>query len=124
MKFDFRTILIMSFVPLFATGCSSINLWPFGGEKTTQVARGHENATEYRCEGSKVFHVRYLDAGKAAWLILSDRQVRLDQVTSDTGNRYTNGIAVLRINGAEASLTDGPAIAYSGCKAASAAGKP
>ncbi len=124
MKLDIRTIVIMCCTPLFAMGCGSINLWPFGGGQTTQVARGPDNATEYRCEGGKAFHVRSLDAGKSVWLMLPDRQVRLDQVTSDAGSRYTNGIAVLRINGAEAALTDGPAIAYSGCKAATAAGQP
>ena len=123
MKLDFRTMMIMFFTMLFATGCSSVNVWPFGDSKSAQVTRGHENATEFRCEGSKTFHVRYLDAGKSAWVILPDRQVRLDQVKSDAGSQYTNGIAVLRINGAEASLNDGPTIVYSGCKAATTAGR-
>ena len=109
---------------LLTLGCSNISPWPFGERKPASVSRGPDNATEYRCEGGKAFHVRYLDAGKSAWLILPDRQVRLDQATSDAGSRYTNGISVLRINGAEAALTDGPTIVYSGCKAATAAGQP
>jgi membrane-bound inhibitor of C-type lysozyme len=101
---------------LLIAGCSSINLWPFTDSKPSSGPRGPENATEYRCDGGKAFYVRYLDASKSAWVIFPDRQVRLDKVTADPGNRYTNGIAELRIDGTEATLTDGPSISYVGCK--------
>lgn len=76
------------------------------------------NSTEYQCNGGKRFYVRYLDNGAAAWLIYPDREVRLDKVNSTAGARYSNGIAMLEINGNEATLADGPAIAYTGCKSA------
>lgn len=109
-------------LPLLIAGCGGINLWPFG-ESTppgTSVARGPENATEYRCEGGKAFHVRTLEAGKSVWLILPDRQVRLDRVAAEAGNRYSNGIAVLHVGESGATLTDGAAISFSGCKTGTA----
>lgn len=60
--------------------------------------------------------MRYLDGGKSAWVILPDRQVRLDKVSAESGDRYTNGIAVLRMDASEAALNDGPNIAFIGCK--------
>lgn len=101
--------------PLLLAGCGSISIWPFGESKTASVSRGPENATEYRCTGGKTFHVRYLDAGKSVWLILPDRQVRLDKATAAGDGRYTNGIAVLSITSEGAELTDGPA-SYTACK--------
>lgn len=103
--------------PLLIAGCGSINVWPFGESKTASVSRGPENATEYRCAGGKTFYVRYLDAGKSAWVILPDRQVRLDKATAAGDGRYTNGIAVLNITTDGAELTDGP-VAFAACKAA------
>jgi len=117
--------LILIGLALLIGGCSSINLWPFGGDaKTSSAARVPENATEYRCNGNKAFYVRYLDGGMSAWVIFPDRQVRLDKVTADSGSRYSNGIAVLRIDGADVSLTDGPSSTYLGCKTVTAGGNP
>lgn len=103
--------------PLLIAGCGGINVWPFGESKTASVSRGPENATEYRCAGGKTFYVRYLDAGKSAWVILPDRQVRLDKAAAGGDGRFTNGIAVLNIATDGAELTDGPVV-YSACKTA------
>lgn len=121
--FSGSTCLALIGISLLVTGCGSINIWPFGESKSQNASRGPENATEYRCDAGKVFHVRSLDAGKSAWVMLPDRQVRLDQVAADGGGRYSNGIAELRVNGVEATLTDGPTVAYSNCKATTAASK-
>lgn len=104
---------------LLLSGCGSVNvnLWPFGGEGAQDRPIKPANSTEYQCNGGKRFYVRILDNGAAAWLIYPDRQVRLDKVSSAAGARYSNGIAMLEINGTEATLTDGPAIAYTGCNA-------
>jgi len=105
---------------LLLSGCGSVNvnLWPFGGEGAQDRPMKPPNSTEYQCNGGKRFYVRNLDNGAAAWLIYPDRQVRLDKAGSSAGARYSNGIAMLEINGNEATLADGPAIAYTGCKAA------
>jgi len=97
--------------------CSSVSVdkvWPFN-DKSGASAQSHgpANATEYRCDGGKRFYVRYLDNGATAWLIYPDREVGLAKAAS--GSRYSNGVAVLEINGDQATLTDGT-VSYSGCK--------
>lgn len=123
IHFSGKSAWLLLTAPLFVAGCGGFKIWPFGESETPRASRGPENATEYRCDGGKVFHVRYLEAGKSAWVILPDRQVRLDRVVTEKGNRYSNGIAVLSVGDVEATLTDGPALSYSGCKAVTA-GKP
>lgn len=107
-------------LPLLLSGCGSVNvnLWPFGGGGAQDRPIKPANSTEYQCNNGKRFYVRNLDNGAAVWLIYPDRQVRLDKVSSADGARYSNGIAMLEINGNEATLADGPSIAYTGCKAA------
>ena len=102
---------------LLLPGCSGVNLWTFGGEKDQDRTRGPSNATEYQCAGGKRFYVRYLDNGGAAWIIFPEREFRLNKVTSAPGTRYSNGATTLDINGNEATLAEGPAISFAGCKA-------
>jgi membrane-bound inhibitor of C-type lysozyme len=104
------------FLSLILTGCGSISMKDIplvGGNSSPQV-RVPANATEYQCANGKKFYVRMLDNGSTAWLIYPDREAGLPKTSS--GNRYTNGVAVLEINNGEATLNDGPAIAYAGCK--------
>lgn len=102
---------------LLLSGCGGAKLWPFGGETAQDRSRPPANATEYQCSGGKRFYVRYLDNGGAAWLILAEREVRLDKVAAAAGTRYSNGITVLDVNGNEAMLAGGSAISFAGCKA-------
>ena len=97
-------------------GCSSINLWPFGDSKPQEVSRKPVNATEYQCNNDRRLYVRYLDNGASAWVIFPEREFRLDKVASESGLRYSNGIAMLERNGDEVSLRDGPTVAFTGCK--------
>lgn len=59
-----------------------------------------------------------LDNGNAAWIIYPDREVRFDKAGASSGVRYGNGSSVLDINGNQTALQDGPAISFTGCKAA------
>lgn len=101
---------------LTLSGCGSVSVWPFGDNKPKEQS-GPANATEYQCDGGKHFYVRYIENGNTAWLIYPDREVALAKSTSSSGTRYSNGIAVLDVNGSEATLKDGPTIMYNGCKA-------
>lgn len=108
---------ILAVLVLTVTGCNSINgMIPSWTGSPTEHSRTPANATEYQCAGGKRFYVRLVDSGASAWLIYPDREVALTK-SSGGANRYSNGVAILDISGAEASLTDGPGIAYSACKA-------
>lgn len=113
------TIAGLAGISLLLAGCGEINVKkyiPFGSDTVQERSRTPANATEYQCAAGKRFFVRTLDGGAAVWLILAEREVRLDRLGASS--RYSNGIAVLEINGNEATLTDGAAAAFSGCKAA------
>ena len=106
-------------LPLLLAGCGDISVkkyLPFGGDAIQERPRTPANATEYQCAAGKRFFVRTLDGGAAVWLILPEREVRLEKLGADAALRYGNGIAVLEINGNEATLKDGAAISFAACK--------
>jgi len=97
---------------LTLAGCGIGNLWPFGRDDTGSVPPP-ENAVQYRCANNASFYLRKLP-DDAMWVIYTDRQIRLDK-DKDDPKHYTNGVAVLAMDGAEVSLSDGPQINYRGC---------
>ena len=118
-------------VPVLLAGCGGFSLWPFGSDGPQGRAPGPPpNATTYVCDAKRSFYVRMLEGG-AAWVILPEREFRLDKAAgtagaadaAGVGGRFTNGAAVLEIKGTEASLTDAPGPAYSGCKVPAAAAR-
>ena len=111
--------------PLLATllvaGCGGFEvskLLPSSGTaKEQDLSRTPPGATAYLCEGGKRLFVRYADKGETAWVILPDREFRLDKAVAASGARYSNGAAILETKGNEAMLNDGPTATYTGCKA-------
>lgn len=97
-------------------GCGDMKpkIWPFGESGPRERAREPANAREYTCASNKSFHVRSLDGG-AVWLILPEREVRLERLGD---NRYGKGTLVLELGQDGASLVDGATTTYSGCKPA------
>ena len=114
-----RSFVIASAGLMFSllAGCSSMGvdkLWPFDDKSGSGQIRLPANTAQYQCAGGKRFQVRTVDNGSTVWLIYPEREVSL---TKASATRYTNGVAVLDINGSEATLSDGASIAYNGCKA-------
>lgn len=106
-------------LPLLLAGCGEINVrkyLPFTGDAPQERARTPANATEYQCAGNKRFFVRNLEGG-AVWLILPDRELRLDRLGDSA--RYSKGSTVLELNAGNATLSDG-ASTFTGCKPAAA----
>ena len=106
-------------------GCETIGIpTNLFGDKNLERSRVPPNSITYQCAAGKRFYLRYLDNGAAAWVILPEREFRLDKVAGE-GGRYGNGKAVLAISGDGATLSDGPAVSYADCKvpAAAPAGK-
>jgi membrane-bound inhibitor of C-type lysozyme len=105
-------------IALLLTGCGDMNLKkynPFGGDAVQERSRTPTNATEYQCAGGKRLYIRMLDGGEAVWLILAERELRLERIGSS--QRYSKGNTILSLNGNEAGFADGTATPpYSGCK--------
>jgi hypothetical protein len=113
----------LALVSVLLTGCGGVSvasLWPFGGEGSLERSRVPPNSTAYQCEGGKRFYLRYLDNGAAAWVILPEREFRLDKIPGDGSGRFGSGRAVLTVGDGEASLSDGPTVSYAGCRIPSA----
>ena len=112
---------------LAAAGCGSVSmpssLWPFSDDKNMERSRVPANSVTYQCAGGKRFYLRTLESGAAAWVILPEREFRLERVSGDAA-RYGNGRAVLTVTAEETSLTDGPTVSYTGCRIASAEPAP
>jgi hypothetical protein len=104
-------------------GCGDMNmnvkqLWPFGGNTAQERPRTPVNATEYQCAAGKRFFLRTLEGG-AVWLILPEREFRLEKLGPDSATRYVKGNTVLDLNGSDATIKDGTVVSYTGCKTAS-----
>lgn len=108
--------LILAGATLMLSACSSVDLWLFGGSKEQDLSRPPPGATAYACEGGKRLFVRYLDNGAAAWVILPDREFRLNKASSDGGTRYSNGNATLEVKDGGTTLSDGAVVTHAGCK--------
>ena len=90
--------------------------WPFGGTPSDPATRVPPGATEYACAGSKRLLVRYTPDGKSAWVIYPDREFRLDRVGGSSGDRYTNGVSTLSVQGEEVMLEEAGARLFTECK--------
>lgn len=109
-----KLLLTISMTALLAS-CSTISISNPFGANTKEQSRTPQNATAYVCEGNKRFYVRMQNHGNDAWLIYPDHEVNLTR-TQDNSNRFSSGVIVLVINGAETTLNDGEKIAYTACK--------
>ena len=85
-------------------------------ELTTERSREPENATAYRCDGGRKLYVRMLDAGAAAWVILPERELRLEKSGAAAGPNYSYRGTLLEIKGGEATLFEGSKPILTGCK--------
>ncbi len=114
MKHRITRTAAIACASLMLSACSSVNLWPFGSDKEQDSSRAPAGATAYQCEGGKRLFVRYLDNGAAAWVILPEREFRLNKAASGTG--YSNGSATLDIKDNVVTLLDGGKPTHAGCK--------
>lgn len=111
------TALLMAATLLAGCGEMKVNVWPFGDGSPRERSRDPVNATEYQCAAGKRFHLRMIEGGEAVWLILPEREVRLESIGSGR-TRYGKGGLVLELGADQASLADGVATTYADCKPA------
>lgn len=115
MKTPAPALAILAVLGLSA--CGSVGLWPFG-EETAERSRVPANATAYHCDGDRKLYVRLLDNGAAAWVILPEREIRLEKTGAAAGTNYAYRGTLLEIKGAEVVLLEGSKPVLTGCKAA------
>ncbi|MGQ0510067.1 MAG: hypothetical protein ACT4P9_05585 [Betaproteobacteria bacterium] len=115
----FRTALLVA-TSLALTACGGINvkLWPFGEDQATERSRVPANATAYQCDGDRKLYVRMLDNGAAAWVILPEREIRLERTGAAAATNYAYRGTLLEIKGTEAVLLEGSKPVLTGCKVA------
>ncbi|MBT3512424.1 MAG: hypothetical protein HN470_00295 [Nitrosomonadales bacterium] len=100
--------------------CSSLTL---DTEKITDVLTWGEdkvnslpkNAVAFECEKSKDFHMFFLENDNAVWVVLKNREFRLNKDSEQT-NVYTNGDTVLELKPNNTVLTIQKKPLYDLCK--------
>lgn len=104
---------------LLLTGCGDmkVKVWPFGDSSPRERSREPVNATDYQCAAGKRFYLRMIDGGVAAWLILPEREVRLERI-GGSATRYGKGALVLELGGDNTFLADGANTSHASCKPA------
>lgn len=101
-------------IAVLAAGCGTAEkLWSGGPVERSRVPAG---VTEFACEGNKVLRVRFESGEKSAWIVLPEREFRLDAVQGGPAGRYSNGRNTLTASATEASLEEGSNTVFTGCK--------
>lgn len=95
-------------------GCAGSWL-PWGHSDREQPRRLPEGAVELDCAQGRKLLVRHFADGKSAWIILPDREFRLDRAPGPA-ERYTNGATTLSVDGDASSLDIDGSRQYADCK--------
>lgn len=106
-----RTLSTAALVAI-VQGCAG-SWWPFGSSDG-EAGRIPPGAVEYMCAEGKRLFVRFTDDGKSAWVILPERELRLDR--SATSERYSNATTTLSLVDDNAQLDVEGARQFADCK--------
>jgi hypothetical protein len=92
-------------------GCGG-SWWPFGGssDESNRVPAG---ASEFVCAQGKRLYVRLPEEGRSAWVILPEREFRLERASD---GRYSSASTTLSLQGDAASLDIDGQRQYADCK--------
>lgn len=114
MKRNLRTLAAT--LAVFAAGCGTVEkLWSGGPAERSRVPAG---VTEFVCDGNRILRVRFESGEKSAWVVLPEREFRLDAVPGGPAGRYSNGRNTLNATTTAASLEEGSNVAFANCKRA------
>lgn len=97
------------------SGCSG-GWRPWGNADREQSQRLPDGAVELSCAQAKRLVVRYAADGTSVWVMLPDRQFRLDRVAGSSAERYSNGASTLTVEGDGIVLDADGARQFSDCK--------
>jgi hypothetical protein len=96
-------------LPVLIGGCSS--WWPFGS--SGELSRVPAGATEFACAQGRTLYVRFTDDAKSAWVILPEREFRLERSSAE---RYVSETTTLSLQGDEVNLDIEGHRAYVDCR--------
>ena len=74
-----------------------------------------EDAIKFQCANNEFFYLRYLEENNAVWIILKNREFRLDKMEG-SNKTYGNDTSTLNINGREAIIKIDSEILYKECQ--------
>jgi hypothetical protein len=113
---------ILSFL-ILGSSCSSLSI---DKEKITEITEiifpGIEevdltpkDTTKFQCANNEFFYLKYLDENNAVWVILRDREFRLDKIEGEN-KAYANSTTNLDINEGNAVIKVDSSILYEECQ--------
>jgi len=73
-----------------------------------------EGSIEYNCEKKKTFFLSYLNDKKSVWIVLPNREFKLNQI-DESQNIYSNNITTLEISPEQTQIKNEKEILYSQC---------
>mgnify|MGYP006118778257 FL=1 len=113
---------IFSFL-ILTSSCSSLSI---DKEKITKITKiffsdyeevnlTPEDTTEFQCANNEFFYLKYLDENNSVWVILKDRELRLDRVEGENTS-YANSTTNLDIEEEIAVIKVDSTALYEKCK--------
>jgi len=73
-----------------------------------------EGSIEYNCDKKKTFFLSYLNEKKSVWVVLPNREFRLNRI-DENQNIYTNNITTLKIAPNKTQIKNEKEILYNQC---------
>ena len=73
-----------------------------------------EDSIEYNCDKKKTFFLSYLNEGKSVWVVLPDREFKLDQI-DESQNIYSNDITTIEMSSEIIQVINNNEILYDQC---------
>ena len=99
---DEETNLEDTVLKVFSDNYQEVNLTP-------------KDAIKFQCSNNEFFYLRYLEENNAVWVILKDREFRLDKVENEN-KAYANNTSTLNINGRQAIIKIDSEMLYEECQ--------
>lgn len=94
------------------SGCS----WLATSDSADEQARVPPCGVEYRCEAGKSVYLRAIEGKSSLWVVLPEREFRVDPSSPGPTSRYSNGRSTLDLAGDVATLTEEGTVTYANCK--------
>lgn len=113
--------IVWVFLVILLSSCSSLSIDKekissiLSWESDTSEDFSPKNSIQFECAENKVFYLRYLEEKNAVWIILDDREFRLEKIL-DQDNKFSNNMSNLEISPENTILNTSVKTSYEQCK--------